>query len=245
MTSTGRRGYVGIDRRWLNDPDLTDSALRLMLWLDSHTHEYLRDLSVKRASLEIGWSRDRVKRTLDILEELGLITTEQIPHPEGGKTRTQMTLHQSAWTEGYATRQGTRMPHGGPLGMPHGEAPTTSTKHLKESTLGNPQTPKGAVVSSFGMTFDEFWDLYPRKSAKPKAASAFKRKTKTPDEDLAIRNGLYSWIGFWEADGTEEQFIPHPTTFLNQERYHDTPPTPAEKKGAMSILTKLAARDHV
>jgi hypothetical protein len=136
MTSTGRRGYVGIDRHWLNNPDLSDSALRLMLWLDSHSHEYLRDLSIKRTALEIGWSRDRVSRTLELLVELGLVSTEQVPHPDGGKTRTMITLHQDLWSDGYATRRGIRMPHGEAQGMPHGEAPTTSTPSVRNELLG-------------------------------------------------------------------------------------------------------------
>ena len=77
MTSTGRRGYVTADRRWLADERLTDSGLRLMLWLDSHSDEYLTALHVKRTAEEIGWSRDRVTRTLTGLEELGLITTAE------------------------------------------------------------------------------------------------------------------------------------------------------------------------
>ena len=43
-----------------------------MMWLESHTDEYLAALDKKRCAQEIGWSRDRVSRTLDSLTDLGL-----------------------------------------------------------------------------------------------------------------------------------------------------------------------------
>lgn len=135
MTSTGRRGYVGIDRRWISDPSLSDSSLRLMLWLDSHTHEYLRDLGVKRVAVEIGWSRNRVKRTLDELVELGLVSVQQVPHTDGINTRTLVTLHHEVWSEGGPRRTPGGV-HGDAEGGVHGGAPTTSNPNGEEPTRG-------------------------------------------------------------------------------------------------------------
>jgi hypothetical protein len=70
MSDTGRIGWVGIDRHWLSDPSLSDSDLRLMLWLTSHTEEFRSRLHVKACAEQIGWSRDRVKRALVSLEAL-------------------------------------------------------------------------------------------------------------------------------------------------------------------------------
>jgi hypothetical protein len=135
MTSTGRRGFVGVERAWLANPDLSDSGLRLMLWLDSHTHEYLRDLGVKRVAAEIGWSRNRVKRTLDELVDLGLVSVQQVPHTDGINTRTLVTLHHEVWSEGGPRRTPGGV-HGDALGGVHGGAPTTSNPNGEESTRG-------------------------------------------------------------------------------------------------------------
>ena len=68
--------------------------------------------------------------------------------------------------------------------------------------------------------FEEFWILYPRKVAKPKAFDAFVKAIKKARLEtilVAVRAGLKS--DSWRKEGG--QFIPHPTTWLNQERWAD------------------------
>jgi hypothetical protein len=42
--------------------------------------------------------------------------------------------------------------------------------------------------------------------------------------DTALIDGLERWCVFWKADRTDERMIPHPATWLNQERWNDIPP---------------------
>ena len=45
-------------------------------------------------------------------------------------------------------------------------------------------------------------------------------------------DGLINYIKFWEHNKTEKQFIPHPSTFINQKRWEDeieVPKTKTEK----------------
>lgn len=248
MTSTGRRGYVGIDRRWLADPDLSDSALRLMLWLDSHTHEYLRDLNVKRITAEIGWSRNRVKRTLDDLVNLGLVSVEQVPHADPRKTRTLVTLHHEVWSE-RGPRQTPAGVHDGPPGGVHGGAPTTSNPTDEESSSGTPKPPATTqpdVMPEWEVFFEHFWRAYPRKVGKPAARRSMKsRYSNETREDIV--GGFHAWTTYWHDAGTEEQYIPHPATWLNQERYLDSPPAlvPANKLSkAEEAIAKIRNRDQ-
>lgn len=69
--------------------------------------------------------------------------------------------------------------------------------------------------------FAEFYALYPRKEARPKAAAAFGKLTAEQQRKAttAIVEFAASWK--WQA---EPEFIPHPTTWLNQHRFDDTPP---------------------
>ena len=46
-----------------------------MLWLDSHTDDYLRDLNTDRIARELGWSRNTVTARLEELAGHGLIAT--------------------------------------------------------------------------------------------------------------------------------------------------------------------------
>jgi len=97
-TSTGRRGWVGVSRHWLASPAIKDRTLRLMLWLDSHTDDYLADLNTTRIATELGWSRQSVRSALHELVSLELISTKQVPHPASGQTRTLVTLHHDRWS---------------------------------------------------------------------------------------------------------------------------------------------------
>lgn len=70
--------------------------------------------------------------------------------------------------------------------------------------------------------FEAFWRSYPRKVARPRAYKAFVSALRrvSPAEMGA---GLKRWKAYW-AERDEPQFIPHPTTWLNQDRWNDEPP---------------------
>ena len=69
------------------------------------------------------------------------------------------------------------------------------------------------------ITFDKFYKLYPRKIGRVVAQRSFKKLNKR-DKQLAY-DGLVNYIKFWESSKTEKQFIPHPSTWLNQKRWED------------------------
>lgn len=245
MTSTGRRGYVGIDRRWLADPDLSDTALRFMLWLDSHTDEYLAATNISRAADQLGWGRNRVKRAIEELEGLGLISTEQIGHQSGGKV-TRFTLHLTEWSDGPRWRDASR--HGDATAMVHGDATTTSTPNDEESSSGTPKPPATTdveVVPEWEVFFEQFWNAYPRRVGKPAAKRAMK-KAHSMHSRRAIAEGTRAWIDYWTYGATPETFIPHPATFLNQDRFMDpTPALPSPKLSkAEEAIERIRNRDQ-
>lgn len=71
--------------------------------------------------------------------------------------------------------------------------------------------------------FEKFWKAYPRKVAKSKAKQSFenvfKRKPDTDFKDVLEGLEKYKKCEQWTKDNG--QFIPHPTTWLNQERWND------------------------
>jgi hypothetical protein len=67
--------------------------------------------------------------------------------------------------------------------------------------------------------FDEFWALYPRKVAKAVARKAFARLTE--QQQLDACKALDDHIIYWDIKEIEIEFIPHPSTWLNQERWED------------------------
>lgn len=70
--------------------------------------------------------------------------------------------------------------------------------------------------------FKDFWSAYPRKVGKPVAHKAYvKALTKANRE--AIMKGLEVWATSSDWAKDDGQFIPHASTWLNQERWNDEP----------------------
>lgn len=92
-------------------------------------------------------------------------------------------------------------------------------------------TKQGFIVPDFKeIGFDEFYKLYPRKVGRFMAKKSFNKLSKR--ERLLAYDGLINYIKFWEHNKTEKQFIPHPSTFINQKRWEDeieVPKTKTEK----------------
>lgn len=69
------------------------------------------------------------------------------------------------------------------------------------------------------MEFAQFWNSYPRKVARRAAETAW-NKLSTGEQQQAIES-LPNHIKYWQARGTEKEFIPHASTWLNQARWED------------------------
>jgi hypothetical protein len=71
------------------------------------------------------------------------------------------------------------------------------------------------------MNFEQFWQLYPRKAGKKAARKAW--LDIKPDESmfLHIMDALSSAIRYWDNQGISLRHIPHPSTWLNEERWED------------------------
>lgn len=108
-----------------------------------------------------------------------------------------------------------------------GKAGADKRWHSHSAAIAQPMAKNSSPSPSpnkdiYTAEFQAFWDLYPKKVAKPQAAKAFDRVTKNNTVESVIA-GVKSHIGCdsWKKDGG--QYIPHPATFLNQERFNDRP----------------------
>jgi len=99
-----------------------------------------------------------------------------------------------------------------------------------EQTIPNVNTNVNTNVNNNAQSeiermFNSFWDVYPRKVAKKKAKQIFtsllKKKTGKARETLfaEIMSGLRKYKN--SRQWSDAQYIPHPTTWLNQERWRD------------------------
>lgn len=77
----------------------------------------------------------------------------------------------------------------------------------------------------FPTVFDQWWRLYPRREARGgRNGAEAKFNRLDPTEQSRVMAGTERWVAYWSRERTPPKMIPLPTTFLNQQRYNDTPP---------------------
>ena len=67
--------------------------------------------------------------------------------------------------------------------------------------------------------FEQFWQLYPRKVGKLTAKRSWE-KLSQENQQKALE-AIVEHRKYWVAKGTDWEFIPHASSWLNQERFFD------------------------
>lgn len=88
---------------------------------------------------------------------------------------------------------------------------------------------KSEIAKRKKEAFSKFWDLYPNKKAKPNAEKAWMKIDVQSHE--AIFTAIPKHINSVEWKKDDGQFIPHPATWLNAERWEDDV-TPYQQESA-------------
>lgn len=83
--------------------------------------------------------------------------------------------------------------------------------------------PRGTSANHLPERFEAFYQFYPRRVKREEAQRAWNKLK--PDDALIREMGraLKHQAAYWLATGTELQHIPHPSTWLNQKRWTDSP----------------------
>jgi len=114
------------------------------------------------------------------------------------------------------------------IGNQHGNSTSTSNQPAtnQQLTTQEERSNKGVTkstkktIKTYTPEFDEFWNVYPRKLGKLEAFKTWERIIKKESPTVIIQcasNYAQDCIN----RKTEERFIKHPKTFLNDERYKD------------------------
>jgi hypothetical protein len=69
------------------------------------------------------------------------------------------------------------------------------------------------------MTFENFWSQYPRKIGKLTAKRSWEKLSL--DNQQKALEAIVEHRKYWVAKGTDWEFIPHASTWINQERFED------------------------
>ena len=180
--------------------------------------------SIKGLARDIGASKTAVKSSLNILEELGVITRVQrfsdnekiatlyIWHPWriDGWDDSAMRRREDA-ERGYAREEAPEVPASAPAPAPATPTPEAPAKPAEKPADG----------------FTEWWPHYPKKVKKLDAEKAYRAALKRGVTPKELLDGLQRQKAAWKAKGTEPQYIPYPATWLRAGSWEDELDTPA------------------
>ena len=114
-------------------------------------------------------------------------------------------------------------------GIASGEARTHDGASVptSEGTTQNPKLKeqKKENLKRTTQLFDRFYSAYPRKVSKSPALKAFTKLN--PDDNLF--DVIMVALEIHKKNWTDPQFIPHPSTWLNQRRWEDEFPVPGKE----------------
>lgn len=183
----------------------------LLYWLaDHHNSETNRCFpSLTRLSKLCEISKRSVQNHLQNLKACGLISIEHSYRDDGQQTSNNYVLNLNEdWVHD----------------MPGGDAEnaTPGVQDMPSNNLGSNNLGSEIVlVRNVDQTikdFETWWKVYPRKVGKFKASPAFAKACHiTNFDELLEATKRFAKV----CEGQEKQFIPHPATWLNQQRWKD------------------------
>ena len=92
----------------------------------------------------------------------------------------------------------------------------TLTTGDEETSIKNTRSSAAASEPDF----DDWWAMYPRKTGKGNARRAYRAAKKKANAEVLLA-AVKKFAKKVAADGTDQKFIPMPTTWLNGERWDD------------------------
>lgn len=142
-------------------------------------------------------SERTVQNCLDELEEYGYIKRELVRDKKTGKVKGREKI-----TSPYCNR------------FMGGETECTIIEQYNKPSNNN-------VQKQLEEDFDKLWKLYPKKSGKPKAFSAYKRAIKKGVTNKEIQTGIVKYLTQIKVQGTTKEYIKNGSTWFNQECWND------------------------
>lgn len=199
-------------------------TLGLVTYIISRPPDWNHSIAGYMAACHIG--RDRVKHCLAELEEAGYLTRRQTR--EGGQFRkTEYVIH------AVSSKPLEEFPGNEP--PPLTEKPSTvepsavfqqgpkiiNTQDKNNITPYSP--PQGATVPKYKPEwFERFWSKYPRHTARAKAVRAWDKLKPALELCRVMSAALDAQIK--SAQWQDKTKIPHPSTWLNEQRWTDDLP---------------------
>ena len=202
--------FAPIPEGMLFDTELSDGAVRVYGILARHGSDAQRCFPSKARLIELtGKSRATITRLINELVKTGWIERVERHRGDGGQS-----------SNGYHLRTGAHVTDDrGPMSR-------VSRQEREQGNESNlTETPYSPPLPAVADSFDQWWELYPRKVSKKNARQAWARAIKRGADQAELIDDIEARAVIWGTwPKVDHQFIPHPTTFLNGDRWDDPMP---------------------
>lgn len=205
-----QKNFTIIDNKVLQDTELTLKAKGLFAYLWSQADEWNF------------YETEVVKHSKDGISSLrsGIHELEKRGYLQRKRTRIKGKLKDSVWIL-------SETPNLENLSLENlnlEKDTLTSTNCNKTNNNNNRSSDKSTDRVSekqLDEDFDKLWKLYPKKSGKPKAFSAYKRAIKKGVTNKEIQTGIVKYLTQIKVQGTTKEYIKNGSTWFNQECWND------------------------
>lgn len=179
--------------------------------------------SIKRIAEQHGCSEKQIGRAIKALEDLQIIQRVRM----GKKLNNRyLLLDKSEWTGSPVTDK-THSPITTDSQSDH--LRTDSPIHSKDTHFKDTHKKDAGSPS-----FDLFYEAYPKKANRKGAARSWAKVPAAEHPRIFEALEASKRSEQWAKDGG--RFVPHPATWLNQERWKDDLPPPPEKKPFFGLM---------
>ncbi len=211
-----------LDWEWYQDPKMVHLFIHLLL-LANHEQGNWQGVEVKRGQLltglaalstATGLTSQNLRTCLKKLEKTGELTSKS--------TNRFRIITLCNYNDYQLLEDKTNKPANKQLTSNQQAANKPANSKQEVKNVKNVKNGKNKeTINIYTTSFEKFWSVYPRKAGKGKAFGSWNNIN--PDEQLlekiltAVKEQKTSTD--WKKD--KGKFIPHPTTWLNQERWLD------------------------
>lgn len=199
--------YVMVDKRFVNNPNLSWRAKGILLYLLSKPDDWkVIETDIIKHAKE---GRDCVRTAVRELERHGYLIKEQQRNASGQITGVAYNVYELP----YCDRKSEEIPTAD-WKADDGEADSGDTVTTNNDLeLSNDHTNIVVEENSYPKDFETWWQIYPRKKEKKAAYKQYKATVKKSSHAELLKSAT-NYASECERENREEKFIKHAKTFL-------------------------------
>ncbi len=208
-------GWFSINRAMLEHPIFEGQPLRVAAWVwlvgkaawkDTKQNANGKTVEVKRGQILTSYRQMSAATGVPVQVLRTLVQRLTTDNTIATETNTGRLLITLCNYEKYQSQQHTL------------NTPLTQEQHSSNTQKNKGTINKGSNIHHLDDGFDAFWQVVPRKAGKGQARKAYKSALKKTDANT-LRQGMKAYAAAVKT--TDPQYIAHPSTWLNGERWLD------------------------